>query len=87
MGIDTVVAIEIRNRAALPQMFNAERTGAMTADCTKPTHCCRMAVDDNDEHAVRRNVTQQPLDMAPGVDETAFARTRRRSPSGTEPIS
>ena len=45
-----------------------------------------MAVEHGDDAAVRRQIGEQPLDVAAGVDEAALARPLRRRPAGVEPV-
>src|SRR5438445_6480283 len=45
IGVDAVVAIEIRDRAGLPEMLDAERAHAMAVHGAEPGERCRVAVD------------------------------------------
>ena len=45
-----------------------------------------MAVEDRDQRAVRRQVAEQALDMAPCMDEAALAGAARGGPAGVQAI-
>src|SRR5690242_15816356 len=66
IGVDAIMAIEIRDRAGLPEMLYAQRAHAMAVHAAEPTKRRGMAVDDRHDPAVRRYVRQQLLDMRAG---------------------
>src|SRR5262245_4344044 len=45
VGVKAVVTVEIRNRAGLAELLDAERLDAMAADAAEPAERRRMAVD------------------------------------------
>ena len=86
LGVDAVMAVEIGDGARLTEMLDAERARAMTRHRAEPTERRRMAVDDGDEAAMRRQRLEQPFDMRTGMDEPALARPARRRPAGIEAV-
>ena len=87
VGIDTVVAIEIANRAGLAEMFDPHRDRLMTGDSAQPGQRRRMTVDDGDDFAVTRKVGHQGLDMRLRRFVAAGPGTLGRSPAGVQPVS
>src|ERR1700690_409198 len=62
--VDTVVAIEVVDRAGLAEMLDTERfdPGAMPA--AEPAERCRVTVDHRDDAAIARKLCQQFFDVA-----------------------
>jgi len=86
IGIDTVVPIELRNRACLSEMLDPEGAHAMAVHGAEPGERRRMAVDDGHDPAVGWHIGQQLFDMRAGVHEATLARALRRGPAGVETV-
>src|ERR1700688_4601668 len=86
VGVDAVVAVEVLDRAGLAEMLDAERPHAMAVDGAEPRQSRRMTVEHADDPAMPRQVGEQPLDMAAGVNQTALARPACRGPAGIETV-
>src|SRR5580704_135721 len=86
VGVDAVVAVEVLDRAGLAEMLDAERSHAVAMNGAEPRQSRRMTVQHADDAAMPRQVGEQPLDMAAGMNQTAFARPARRSPAGIETV-
>ncbi|NMA99650.1 MAG: hypothetical protein GX970_16360 [Phyllobacteriaceae bacterium] len=81
------MTVEICDRACLAKMFHAERAGSVAVDGAKPAERCRMTIDHRNETAMGWDVSQQTLDMARRMDESALARALRRGPPRIETVS
>src|ERR1044071_2255605 len=84
VGVDAVVAIELRNRAGLAEMLDAERAGAMAKDRAKPAERRRMRVADRHDAAMRRHIGKEALDVRARVHQPALARALRGGPARSE---
>ncbi len=84
--VDPVVPVEVRDRAALPEMLNTERLHPVAIDAADPGKRRRVAVDHGDQPAVARQRRKKPLNVAHGVDDTALPRPLGRLPPGIQPI-
>lgn len=74
IGVDTVMAVEVLNRAGMPEMLDAERAGAVAGNRTEPSQRGGVATQHRDEAAILRQVAQQLLDMAAGVVSLPITR-------------
>ena len=86
IGVDAVVPVELRDRAGLAEMLDAERPDAMAGDRAQPAERRRMTVEHADNAAMPRQAGEQPLDMGAGMDQAALARPPCRGPAGIEPV-
>src|SRR5690606_8882826 len=82
LGVDAVVPVEVGEAARLAEVLHSEGTGAVAADGAQPGERRRVAVEHRHDAAVGRQLLEEPLDMASGVNETALAGAARRRPAG-----
>ncbi len=84
--VDAIVPVEVRYRAGLAEMLDAERTHPVAGDCAEPGERRRVAVKHGDDPRMRRHFVEHLLDMGAGMGKPAFAGALRRRPAGIEPV-
>lgn len=62
-GIESVMAVEVRNVAGLAEMFHTERMDAVSSDRSEPGEGRRMAIEDGDQHGVVDHPRGEPQDL------------------------
>jgi len=86
VAVDAVVAIEIGDRAGLPEMLDPQRAHAVAGNAAEPRQSGGMRIHNGDEAAMGGKLAQQPLDVGARMDEAAFTRPLGGHPTGVEPV-
>src|SRR3546814_7507016 len=76
LDVEPVLAVELRNRPGLPEMFDAQRSDPVSPDGAEPAEGHRMTVDDRHQAGVLRKRGEQPLqrtDKSRGGNEVVSA--------------
>ena len=73
------MAVKVANRTGLPDMLDTQRDGPVAADRAEPGQRSRVAVDDGDQVAMRRQAPQKGSHRRLGIDAPARARVAQLS--------
>lgn len=87
VGVDSVVPVQIGERARLTEMLDPERTNAMAVDRAEPRQRRGMTVENSHDAAMLRQIGEQPFNMRAGVDKSPLSGPLRRGPTGIEAVS
>src|SRR5689334_12819986 len=86
IGVDAVMPVKLAKRSGLSEVLNTERPYPMAGHRTQPCQRRGMPVEDGDHPAIRRYVSEQPLDVRARVYKATFARALCCRPTCVEPV-
>lgn len=86
LGVKAELAIEVRDRARLPEAGYPEGAYPMPAHGPELTESRRVAVDHRHERAVPGHLSEKAFDMGKRTRDAPFARGLGAGPSSVKPV-